>query len=104
MSIFESTDFTCEPSVMPSPAPLVHEVPDETPELLECCKRTIQMHAKNNPMMVCGECKKIIKVFDNEKAYRNYQRFCMSRHRRFLATHFMGRHVITFKNYDSYSA
>ena len=31
--------------------------PDECPELLDCCRRTIQMHAKNNPMMVCGECK-----------------------------------------------
>ena len=77
---------------------------EESPELLDCCRRTITMHAKNNPMMVCGECKKIIKVFDNDKAYRNYQRFCQSRHRRFLATHFSGQKVIIFKNYDSYSA
>jgi hypothetical protein len=55
-------------------------------------------------MMVCGECKKIIKVFDNDKAYRNYQRFCASRHRRFLATPFGDQHVVIFKNYDSYSA
>ena len=80
------------------------ETLEEGPELLECCRRTIVMHAKNNPMMVCGECKKIIKVFDNEKAYRNYQRFCQSRHRRFLATNFSGQRVIVFKNYDSYSA
>lgn len=77
---------------------------EESPELLDCCRRTIQMHAKNNPMMVCSDCKKIIKVFDNEKAYKNYQRFCQSRHRRFLATQYAGRHVITFKDYDSYSA
>ena len=77
---------------------------EDNPELLECCRRTIVMHAKNNPMMVCGECKKIIKVFDNDKAYRNYQRFCQSRHRRFLATQFSGQRVIIFKNYDTYSA
>lgn len=80
------------------------EVSEDSPELLECCKRTIAMHAKNNPMMVCSECKKIIKVFDNDKAYRNYQRFCASRHRRFLATHFAERHVVVFKNYDGYTA
>ncbi len=84
--------------------PPLYEVQEESPELLECCRRTIHMHAKNNPMMVCSECKKIIKVFDNEKSYKNYQRFCLSRHRRFLATSYAGQHVITFKNYDSYSA
>ena len=101
MSVFENTDFISEPNLVEAE---VREVVDEAPELLECCRRTIQMHAKNNPMMVCSDCKKIIKVFDNEKAYRNYQRFCQSRHRRYLATSFLGRHVITFKNYDSYSA
>ncbi len=98
MNIFENTEFNCEPSQLPL------EGTEEAPQLLECCKRTINLHAKNNPMMVCAECKKIIKVFDNEKAYLNYQRFCMSRHRRFLATSFQGNRVITFKNYDSYTA
>lgn len=101
MSIFENTDFVVEPSLAEA---AVKDLAEEAPELLECCRKTIQMHAKNNPMMVCSDCKKIIKVFDNEKAYRNYQRFCQSRHRRYLATSFLGRHVITFKNYDSYSA
>lgn len=98
---------TIEPSELSSEAtdlPAVLETQDECPELLECCRRTIHMHAKNNPMMVCSECKKIIKVFDDEKSYKNYQRFCLSRHRKFLATTFAGQHVITFKNYDSYSA
>ncbi len=91
-------------SLEPQSTKMGNDTVDESPELLECCKRTIAMHARNNPMMVCSDCKKIIKVFDNDKAYRNYQRFCASRHRRFLATHFGERHVVVFKNYDSYSA
>lgn len=100
MDLFESNDLLNESK----PVRLVAPDLSEDPELLECCKRTIGMHAKNNPMMVCGECKKIIKVFDNDTAYRNYQRFCASRHRRFLATRFGEQHVVIFKNYDSYSA
>ncbi|HYX32030.1 MAG: hypothetical protein M3Q07_17270 [Pseudobdellovibrionaceae bacterium] len=101
MDLFESGEVVNEGKVVRVAAP---DLSDDPPELLECCKRTIGMHAKNNPMMVCGECKKIIKVFDNDKAYRNYQRFCASRHRRFLATPFGDQHVVIFKNYDSYSA
>ncbi len=98
MEILENIDFNREPSRV---AP---ESGEDVPELFDCCKRTIHLHAKNNPMMVCAECKKIIKVFDNEKAYLNYQRFCASRHRRFLATSFQGARIITFKNYDGYTA
>lgn len=101
MDLFESGEVVNDGKVVRVAAP---DLGDDHPELLECCKRTIGMHAKNNPMMVCGECKKIIKVFDNDKAYRNYQRFCASRHRRFLATLFGDQHVVIFKNYDSYSA
>ncbi|MBC7658288.1 MAG: hypothetical protein H7249_01120 [Chitinophagaceae bacterium] len=100
MMNYEHSEITPEAS----PGPVAIEAQDESPELLECCRRTIQMHAKNNPMMVCSDCKKIIKVFNDDKSYKNYQRFCLSRHRRFLATQFAGQHVITFKNYDSYSA
>lgn len=98
MEIIESIDFS------PEPGRLVQEGGEEAPELFDCCKRTIHLHAKNNPMMVCADCKKIIKVFDNEKAFLNYQRFCASRHRRFLATSFQGTRIITFKNYDTYTA
>jgi hypothetical protein len=101
MDIFEQSEMPNETKVVRVAAT---DLSEDTPELLDCCKRTIGMHAKNNPMMVCGECKKIIKVFDNDKAYRNYQRFCASRHRRFLATHFGDQHVVVFKNYDTYSA
>lgn len=101
MEIYENSEVL--PEIKP-PRSLAPEMHEDVTELLECCKRTIGMHAKNNPMMVCGDCKKIIKVFDNDKAYRNYQRFCASRHRRFLATFYLGQHVVVFKNYDTYSA
>ena len=97
-------NYEVEHSSESSPRSVALETHEDSPELLECCRRTIHMHAKNNPMMVCSECKKIIKVFDNDKSYKNYQRFCLSRHRKFLATHYAGHHVITFKDYDSYSA
>lgn len=76
---------------------------DDRIELLECCKNTIKLHAANNPMMVCSECKQIIKCFDDQKAFRNYQRFCASRHRRILATSYEERLVIVFRSYDTYS-
>ena len=50
----------------------------EANTLLPCCKHTIDQHAAFNAMMVCSECKQIIKCFSDEKAYTNYQRFCAS--------------------------
>lgn len=71
--------------------------------LLDCCKRTIDMHAAYNSMMVCSGCKQIIKCFDTEKPYVNYQRFCASRHRRILATEYKDMYIIIFSSYETYS-
>ena len=62
-----------------------------------CCVETIKKHAANNPMMVCGTCKQIIKCFTEEPAYRNYIRFCQSRHRHLLATESSGYLVVVFR-------
>ncbi|NRA67845.1 MAG: hypothetical protein HRU19_25415 [Pseudobacteriovorax sp.] len=75
----------------------------EANTLLPCCKHTIDQHAAFNAMMVCSECKQIIKCFSDEKAYTNYQRFCASRHRKILATVYEGTHVVVFSSYDTYS-
>ena len=77
---------------------------DQEAELRDCCVQTIDMHAKNNPMMVCGQCKQIIKCFDDEKAFRNYKKFCLSRHRKILATQYSPWWVIVFKSYDTFTA
>lgn len=71
--------------------------------LLACCKETIRMHAANNPMMVCSDCKQIIKCFDEERPFKNYQRFCASRHRKILVTTYDNRFVVVFRSYDMYS-
>ena len=73
-------------------------------ELKDCCVKTIDMHANNNPMMVCSECKQIIKCFDEERAFRNYKRFCLSRHRRIVASEYANWWVIIFKSYDTFTA
>lgn len=73
-------------------------------EVRECCKKTIDMHADNNPMMVCSDCKQIIKCFDQEKAFRNYKRFCQSRHRNIIATEYAKWWVIIFKSYETFTA
>ena len=67
-------------------------------KMSSCCEETIGLHGANNPMMVCASCKQIIKCFDDEKAYRNYVRFCESRHRKILAMPYGSSHVVIFKN------
>ena len=69
-----------------------------------CCKLTIDMHAANNPMMVCPQCKQIIKCFDDIKTYNNYRRFCVSRHRKILTDNYQGWMVVVFKSYDAFSS
>jgi len=72
--------------------------------LLPCCERTINMHAANNPMMVCGECKQIIKCFSDEGAFKNYQKFCVSRHRKIFTTTYRGNIVVVYRAYQTYSS
>lgn len=105
MDVFESNEIS---SIKPPASAIglgenINAKIDDTIELLDCCKKTIQLHAANNPMMVCSDCKQIIKCFDDDKAFRNYQRFCASRHRRILATSFENRRIIVFRSYDTYS-
>lgn len=100
MDAFESNDLRADKK---SDVVRTEEPVAQPDQLLECCKATIKMHAANNPMMVCSDCKQIIKCFDDERAFKNYQRFCASRHRRILATVFENRFIVVFKSYDTYS-
>jgi hypothetical protein len=50
--------------------------------LSPCCRKTIQSHVSHNPMMVCPDCKLMIKCFNDEKSFNNYVIFCKSRSRR----------------------
>ena len=47
-----------------------------------CCRQTIRSHVAHNPMMVCPDCKTMIKCFLDEKSFLNYQTFCRSRSRK----------------------
>jgi hypothetical protein len=101
MDVLESNEFNTPKQT--GSIGLGAEKTEDVVMLLDCCKQTIKMHAANNPMMVCSDCKQIIKCFDDEKAFHNYQRFCASRHRRILATSFSDRFVVVFRSYDTYS-
>ena len=65
-----------------------------------CCLATMRLHAAHNPMMMCPECKQVIKTFGDERAYRNYLTFCKTGHRKVFTTRVDGKFVITYKAYD----
>ncbi len=67
-----------------------------------CCVSTISMHVRFNPMMVCADCKNIIKCFDDERAYQNYLKFCQSRRRPILMGRVENYWTIAFRSYDSF--
>ncbi len=67
-----------------------------------CCVSTISTHVRFNPMMVCADCKNIIKCFDDERAYQNYLKFCQSRRRPILMGRVENYWTIAFRSYDSF--
>ena len=85
-----------------APPPEANDQPAQ--QLLACCERTIHMHAANNPMMVCADCKQIIKCFQDERAFKNYQKFCASRHRKIFTTAYRGMLVVVYRAYQTYSS
>ena len=104
MNILESVPLEVDKSVE-RPATREETTPHrEHNGMQNCCKLTIDMHAANNPMMVCPQCKQIIKCFDELKTYNNYRRFCLSRHRRILTDNYNGWLVVIFKSYDAFSS
>jgi len=66
-----------------------------------CCFKTIEFHALNNKMMVCDQCKQIIKCFTDEKSFRNYVRFCRSRNRKILICKHANYLIVIFRSYDA---
>lgn len=72
-------------------------------DLNACCADTIRQHVKFNPMMVCSECKNIIKCFADERAYQNYLTFCKSRKRPILTGVVEEYYTVAFRSYDTYN-
>jgi len=71
--------------------------------LMPCCIKTLGIHSTHNPMMVCPECKQIIKVFSEESPFRNYIRFCESRHRKVFTAKHVDQYVVVFRSYDTFN-
>jgi hypothetical protein len=82
--------------IVPTPAPQ-----RSSGQVMPCCVTTIRQHAIHNPMMVCTECKQIIKCFLDEKAFRNYLKFCQSRHRKFTTGVVDDYQTIVYKPYQT---
>ena len=64
--------------------------------LAQCCLKTVETHGKNNTMMTCPVCEKIIKYFTDASAFRNYHKFCISRRREFAIEESKNYHLIAF--------
>ncbi len=79
-------------------------VPEQGDKLLACCMNTIAVHSAHNPMMVCPECKQIVKCFDNERAFSNYVKFCESRHRKVFTARHEKFFVVVFRSYDTFAS
>lgn len=67
--------------------------------LTSCCRQTVRSHVAHNPMMVCPDCKMMIKCFSDERSFNNYVTFCKSRGRRIKTTADSGFYFVMYNNY-----
>jgi hypothetical protein len=67
--------------------------------LSPCCRQTVRSHVAHNPMMVCPDCKMMIKCFSDDKSFNNYVTFCRSRGRRIKTAQDSGFYFVMYNNY-----
>jgi len=67
--------------------------------LSACCRQTVRSHVAHNPMMVCPDCKMMIKCFSDERSFNNYVTFCKSRGRRIMSVLDSGFYFVMYKNF-----
>ena len=67
--------------------------------LAPCCRQTVRSHVAHNPMMVCPDCKLMIKCFSDERSFNNYVTFCRSRGRRIKTVVDSGFYFVMYNNY-----
>lgn len=70
-------------------------------DIAACCVGTIREHVQFNPMMVCIDCKHIIKCFKDRRSFQNYLTFCKSRRRPVVTGFIEGQYTVAFKSYDT---
>lgn len=63
---------------------------------LSCCAGAVDEHAEMNPIMVCGECRFIIKCFRQERPFKNFLHFCHSKQRKVVASKYKGFFIATY--------
>jgi len=89
-------------SALTGSGPLVPGTAFDQQQLPHCCERTVLAHAKHNEMMVCNDCKQIIKCFKEDRPLRAYLKFCETRHRK-VVTSMLGEYrVVTFASYEPF--
>jgi hypothetical protein len=96
-----SMDSTTPPLGEASLQPSADVSADDLREIPGCCVVTIHQHARHNPMMVCSECKQIIKCFQDERAFANYLTFCKSRRRPVLTGRVESLYTVVFRSYET---
>ena len=64
-----------------------------------CCRQTVRRHVAHNPMMVCPDCKIMIKCFSDERSFNNYLTFCRSRGRRVKTASDVGFFFVMYNTY-----
>lgn len=69
-------------------------------DISACCVSTIRQHVQFNPMMVCIDCKHIIKCFKDARSFKNYLTFCKSRRRPVVTGFIEGQYTVAFRSYD----
>ena len=67
----------------------------------DCCINTIDSHAEINPIMVCGDCRHIIKCFHDERSYMNFLAFCHSRSRNVKAIKYDKYFVVVYQSHGN---
>jgi hypothetical protein len=99
----ESPDYSEQQS-----APLSMDVAEKFSPLMEetalrnltpCCRQTVRSHVAHNPMMVCPDCKMMIKCFSDEKSFNNYVIFCKGQSRRIKTVIDSGFYFVMYNNY-----
>jgi hypothetical protein len=101
-----SNDSTLESSKQPLSDPITR-AKNYAPLLVDgalqclqpCCRQTVRSHVTHNPMMVCADCKIMIKCFDDEKSFNNYVTFCRSRGRRIKTAADLGFYFVMYNTY-----
>lgn len=74
---------------------------DDVSHINPCCLRIFESLAHINTMMVCSDCKQILKTFREEKAYRNYLKFCQGRSRVVNTGFYKDQWIVVYHSYDA---